>query len=49
MMGGMMGGMGAAAGAGGQEHSNKSRIMTDPEEVFGEPGDYYPSVIGEDD
>lgn len=49
MMGGMMGGMGAAAGGGGQEHSNKSRIMTDPEEVFGEPGDYYPSVIGEDE
>jgi uncharacterized protein YukE len=48
MMGGMMGGMGAAGG-GGQEHSNKSRTVTDPEDVFGAPGDYYPSVIGEDE
>jgi hypothetical protein len=41
--------MGAGAGGGGQEHSSKSRLITDPEEIFGTATNASPSVIGEDD
>jgi hypothetical protein len=50
-MGGMMapGMMGAGAGGGeSQEHSSKSRIVGDPDDIFGVPTDASPSVIGED-
>jgi uncharacterized protein YukE len=53
--GGGMGGMmmppmmGAGTGAGSQEHNSKSRLITDPEEIFGTPTNASPSVIGEDD
>ncbi|MET0135218.1 MAG: WXG100 family type VII secretion target [Kibdelosporangium sp.] len=50
-MGGMMmPPMGAAGGAGGnQEHENKSRLVGNPADIFGEPDEASPSVIGEED
>ncbi|CAM4129299.1 WXG100 family type VII secretion target [Kibdelosporangium persicum] len=55
--GGMgMGGMmvppmmaGGAPGGGNQDHTNKTRVAGDPGEIFGEPGDASPPVIGEED
>jgi hypothetical protein len=41
--------MGMGAGPGTQEHSSKSRLVAAPEEIFGDPIDGAPSVIGEDD
>ncbi|RSM67425.1 hypothetical protein DMH04_49140 [Kibdelosporangium aridum] len=55
--GGMgMGGMmvppmmfGGAPGGGSQEHTNKTRVAGDPSDIFGEPADASPSVIGEEE
>jgi uncharacterized protein YukE len=54
--GGMGGGMmmppmmGAGmAGGENQEHNSKSRVMGNPEDIFGEPTEASPSVIGEED
>jgi hypothetical protein len=47
MMPPMMGG--GAPGGGNQDHSNKTRVVGDPGEIFGEQGDASPSVIGEED
>jgi uncharacterized protein YukE len=47
MMPPMMGaGMG---GAESQEHNSKSRVIGNPEDIFGEPTEASPSVIGEED
>jgi hypothetical protein len=47
MMPPMMGaGMG---GSQNEEHQNKARLVADPEEIFGEPTQASPSIIGEDD
>jgi hypothetical protein len=50
-MGGMMAPMmGAGAGGGGsQEHENKSRVVANPEDLFGSVEDASPSVIGEEE
>lgn len=49
-MGGMMPMMGAGAGGGGnQEHESKSRVVGNPEDIFGVPEDASPSVIGEEE
>jgi uncharacterized protein YukE len=53
--GGMGGGMmmppmmGAGTGGGSQDHNSKSRLITDPDEIFGTSDKGSPSVIGEDD
>ncbi|WP_228771826.1 WXG100 family type VII secretion target [Actinokineospora iranica] len=51
---GMMGGMPMMGGMGGQqsgdaEHKSRSRVVGDPEDIFGKPTKASPSVIGEDD
>ncbi|SMC89603.1 WXG100 family type VII secretion target [Kibdelosporangium aridum] len=53
---GMGGGMmvppmmfGGAPGGGSQEHTNKTRVVSDPNDLFGEPADASPSVIGDED
>jgi uncharacterized protein YukE len=50
-MGGMMAPMmGAGAGGGGnQDHENKSRVVGNPEDLFGPASDASPSVIGEEE
>jgi uncharacterized protein YukE len=51
-MGGMMApmmGMGAGGGGGGQDHENKSRVVGNPEDIFGAPEDASPAVIGDEE
>ncbi|MET0233678.1 MAG: WXG100 family type VII secretion target [Kibdelosporangium sp.] len=50
-MGGMMAPMmGAGAGGGGsQEHQSKSRVVGNPDDIFGALGDASPSVIGDEE
>jgi len=49
-LGGMMPFMGAGAGAAGsQEHQSKSRVVGNPEDIFGAPADASPSVIGDEE
>ena len=43
-------GMGMGGGAGGdQEHKSRSRVIGDPEDIFGKPTKSSPPVIGEDE
>jgi uncharacterized protein YukE len=51
MGGGMMAPMmGAGAGGGGnQEHQSKSRVVGNPEDIFGAPEEASPSIIGEEE